>query len=212
MKHGAKNRSNARKLPVSTGSELMKETGSELLTATKKQQQNSEFSELSFATYMVSREMWSVQHANEQEICSVAGNWRRQWTTTDLVWCHLYWLGSCQSWYVLTIQFTPRRQADKEWAREKLLKAFKQNVLSHRSGLFSFSFPYSKRMGFEQLRERGWFWVKNRGFSFFFSFACVFAAADHADDAVLIFTIRSCSHDDTCADSRLEALDRFPHS
>ena len=55
MKHGAKNRSDARKFPVSTGSELMKETGSELLTATKKQQQKSEFSELSFATYMVSR-------------------------------------------------------------------------------------------------------------------------------------------------------------
>ena len=116
--------------------------------------------------------MWSVQHADRQEICSVAGNWRRQWTTTDLVWCPLYWLGSCQSWYVLTIQFTPRRQADKEWAREKLLKAFKQNALSHRSGLLFFvlfCFAYSKRMGFEQLCERGWFWVKNRGFSLFFS-------------------------------------------
>ena len=136
MKHGGKNRSNARKLPVSTGSELIKGTDSE---QRPKNNNKSQFSELSFASYMVSREMWSVQHANEQQqICSAAGNWHRQSTTTDLVWCHLSWLGSCQSWYVLTIQFTPRRQADKERTREKLLKAFKQNALSYRSGLFFF--------------------------------------------------------------------------
>ena len=69
---------------------------------------------------MLSCETWSVPHANEQwETSNVSGNWCRQWTTSDLVWCHPPWPGSCQSWYVLITSFTPGLQRDGDWVRER---------------------------------------------------------------------------------------------
>ena len=70
------------------------------------------------------------------ETSNAARNWGRQWTTTDLVWCHPPWSGSCQSWYVFITDFTPQHQRNRGWSRTRLLKAFNWNTFCHTSGLF----------------------------------------------------------------------------
>ena len=63
-----------------------------------------------FCNIMLSCKMQSVLFATEQqETNNSAWNWHRQWTTTDLIQCHPSWSGTCQSWYVLTTDFTPWR-------------------------------------------------------------------------------------------------------
>ena len=106
---------------------------------------------------MLSCEMCSVPHANERRKCNAAGNWRRQWTTTDLIRCHPPWL-VCPSWYVLTTDFTPWHHRDRDWPseRETLIKT----TLSYRYGLFC----VQKTMSFEQFREE-FILRKKRGFS-----------------------------------------------
>ena len=69
---------------------------------------------------MMSCEMWLLQHGNEQWETSdffAAGNWCRQWTTTDPIRCHPPWPSSCQSWYVPTTDFThtPTSERQKQW-------------------------------------------------------------------------------------------------
>ena len=78
------------------------------------------------ATWCSSRyEMWLVLHAHgwqESSINKAAGNWCRQWTTTDLIHWHPPWSGSCQNYYVLTTDFAPQLQKNRDWMRERLLK------------------------------------------------------------------------------------------
>ena len=89
---------------LSTGSELVEGTGSELSCLWKKK---SVFC-IVFLDIMLSCKMWSVLYTNEwQETGNVAGNCHRPWTTTDLVQCHWPWPGSCQSWYALATNFIP---------------------------------------------------------------------------------------------------------
>ena len=65
--------------------------------------------------------MWtSVPNANEgRETSNAAGNWRRKWITTDLIRCHPPWPGSCQSWHLLTADFTARQHRERERERER---------------------------------------------------------------------------------------------
>ena len=89
---------------LSTGSELVEGTGSELSCLWKKK---SVFC-IVFLDIMLSCKMWSVLYTNEwQETGNAAGNCHRPWTTTDLVQCHWPWPGSCQSWYALATNFIP---------------------------------------------------------------------------------------------------------
>ena len=85
---------------------------------------------------------------------SVAGNWNMQWTTTDLVWCHPPWPGSCQNWYIYiyiyiyiymcvllllnqlhTLTSETETVRERETAQSLKLK----HILSYRSGLFCIS-------------------------------------------------------------------------
>ena len=89
---------------LSTGSELVEGTGSELSSCLWKKK--SVFCIVFLDT--LSCKIWSVPHTNEwQETGNVAGNCHRAWTTTDLVQCHWPWPGSCQSWYALATNFIP---------------------------------------------------------------------------------------------------------
>ena len=66
-----------------------------------------------------------VEDANEQrESSTAAGNWCRQWITTDLVWRHPPWPGSSHHWYVLTSHLISWRQRYRDGVRERLLEAF----------------------------------------------------------------------------------------
>ena len=53
-----------------------------------------------------------VMQTNGREISNTARDWPRQWTTTDPVQYNLTWPGSCHSWYILTMDFTPWCQRD----------------------------------------------------------------------------------------------------
>ena len=108
---------------LSTGSELVEGISLELSWPGN---QNVIFC-IVFCYILLRCEMCLVPHANEQqETSNAAGNWCRQWTTTDLVECHPPWPGSCQSWYVLT-SITPRHQRRSEKERDclkALIKTF----------------------------------------------------------------------------------------
>ena len=120
---------------VTTDSELVKGTGSELASRLKHTHTHTninththarardfhQFSASSFATLCwAAKCSWLVLHANErQETSNAAGNWR-----ADLVRCRQPWPGSGQSLYVLTNDFTPWHQRDRIWVRERLTKAF----------------------------------------------------------------------------------------
>ena len=80
---------------------------------------------------------------------------------TDVVvnfhWPHLMsptlaWL-SCQSWYILTTDFTPQHQRNRDWVGEKMLKvkAFNSNTFCH---IYLDIFAHSKCIGFKQLCQR----------------------------------------------------------
>ena len=100
---------------LSAGSELVEEIVSELSSWWKK---IGEFSVLSFMTWCIAAKCgWSSMN-NKKLVLNVAENWHRQWTTTDLIQCHPPWPGSCQSWYVLTVSFTPQCHTDRDWTRE----------------------------------------------------------------------------------------------
>ena len=110
-----------------------------------------------FHDIMLSCEMWSVLHANESwETSNVARNWHGQWSTTDLIWCHPLWPGNCQSWYILTTDFTPQHQRNRDWVGEKMLKvkAFNSNTFCH---IYLDIFAHSKCIGFKQLCQRDLF-------------------------------------------------------
>ena len=95
--------------------------------------------------------MWSVMYVNEwQETSNMAGNWHRQWTTTELVQCPppLPWSGSCQRWHVLTTNFCTS-MSDRDHMRERMLKAFSQNTLCHTDQ--DFFCIYNKCTGLEEL-------------------------------------------------------------
>ena len=82
------------------------------------------------------------------ETSNVAGDWHRQWTTSDLIWCHPPRPGSCQSWYGLPNDFTPQHQRDRDWAREKgwlrpLIKTHSVSYIYWAPFFFFFS-SYSK--------------------------------------------------------------------
>ena len=76
-----------------------------------------------FCNIMLSCEMWSVPHANERHKTSnLAGNWGRQ---MNYHWPHsISPTLARQTWYVLTIDFTPQHHRDRDWVRAKLPKTF----------------------------------------------------------------------------------------
>ena len=86
-----------------TCSELVEGTGSELSSWLQKKKVRLK------KKVMILRwalKMWSVMYVNEwQETSNMAGNWHRQWTTTELVQCPPPppWSGSCQRWHVLSL-------------------------------------------------------------------------------------------------------------
>ena len=92
---------------------------------------------------MLSCKMWLVPRANELwETSKAARNWCKQWTTTDLVWCHPPWPGRCRSWSVLSSDFTlqlTQHQRDGDCTkRDSLQPLIKMHsvILSSEMGLF----------------------------------------------------------------------------
>ena len=125
----------------------------------KKKKKKAEFSALSFVTLC-----WAVKCG--QSCMQMNGGKLVMHPETDVVvnfhWPHLMsptlaWL-SCQSWYVLTADYAPQHQRDRDWVRERLLKAKTHSFIQ----IWSSVFGYSKCMGFEQLHERGLFCMKNK--------------------------------------------------
>ena len=113
--------------------------------------------------------MWSVMYVNEwQETSNMAGNWHRQWTTTELVQCPppLPWPGSCQRWHVLTTNFCTS-MSDRDHMRERMLKAFSQNTLCHTDQ--DFFCIYNKCTGLEELH----YFALKTVLNFFFTPLCI---------------------------------------
>ena len=122
-----------------------------IIIMSMKEKSRSEFSALSFMTWCwAANSSQSCLQMNGGESSNAAGNWWRQWTTTDLVLCLPPWPGTCQSWYILTVHTLT-------WEKQKLSER-ERDCLKHLD-----FFAYSKRMGFMQLCERGLFCVKNVG-------------------------------------------------
>ena len=102
---------------LSTGSELMEGTGLELSSWLWRKHVR-----VVSAVFhnMLSWEMRLVPCTNEWlETSNAIRSWCRQWATTDFIRRHLPWPGSCQSWYVLTTNFTLQHQRDRNWSRER---------------------------------------------------------------------------------------------
>ena len=87
--------------------------------------------------------------------------------------------GSCQSWYILAIDFTPVCQRDGDWVKETLHKAFNWNTFCHTDLDF---FVDSKCLGFEQLQEKGKVCMKNS----------IFATPEHRSCLILFCVWLSC--------------------
>ena len=98
---------------ILAGSKLVEGNGSELSSWLQRKQVRHFC--VVFHDIIASWKIASVLHAR---------NWCRQQTTINLIWCHWPWPGSCQWWYLLTVNFTPWHRLDRQRERASELKAF----------------------------------------------------------------------------------------
>ena len=99
-----------------------------------------------------------------QETNNAARNWHRQWTSTDLIWCHLPW----SDWVVMVDMFSSDNQlrnlmsdTETEWERERERERdlWSECILSYRSRL---CFAYI--INASGLSNEGFICIKNMGF------------------------------------------------
>ena len=107
---------------LSTGTELVKGTGWELSSWLQKTHNHVRVFRVVFGDIMLSCETWLVLHAKERwGTSNLTGNGCEQWTTTDLVHCHPFWLAAVRVgmfWQLISHLYI--REMETEWEKDCL--------------------------------------------------------------------------------------------